>query len=185
MGDWLNRLPLLCCGGRKQGARCNKQHLSQFTFSHTLDDVRAQHGGAAAAARAAAVYVLLFKIKNHQPAVIMPLADVEPVLFFHKLIQQIWTREAQIPRQYQIIILRRTARIPQKLKYSPLRGRRKGYNKFENSTRVITIKKVDREHSYIEHSCDFAVVYNGNDGQQYIRLNKNVIPNTYTWEFQP
>ena len=28
-------------------------------------------------------------------------------------------------------------------------------------------------------------MYNGNDGQQYIRLNKNVIPNTYTWEFQP
>ncbi len=64
-------------------------------------------------------------------------------------------------------------------------SRRKGYNKFENSTRVITIKKVDREHSYIEHSCDFAVVYNGKNGQQYIRLNKNVIPNTYTWEFQP
>ena len=64
-------------------------------------------------------------------------------------------------------------------------SRRKGYNKFENSTRVITIKKVDREHSYIEHSCDFAVVYNGKDGQQYIRLNKNVFPNTYTWEFQP
>ena len=59
------------------------------------------------------------------------------------------------------------------------------YNKCENSTRVITIKKIDWEHSRIEHSCDFAVVFNGRDGQQYIRLNKKTVPNTYTWEFQP
>jgi len=62
---------------------------------------------------------------------------------------------------------------------------RYGFNKCENSTRVITIKKIDRNRSRIEHSCDFAVVFNGKDGQQYIRLNKKTIPNTYTWEFQP
>lgn len=57
------------------------------------------------------------------------------------------------------------------------------YEKVENSTRVITIKIVDRENSRILHSCDFAIVYNCEDGQQqYIRLNKGNY--TFTWEYQ-
>lgn len=36
----------------------------------------------------------------------------------------------------------------------------------------------------ILHSCDFAVVYDCDDGsQQYIRFNKN--QNSYYWEYQP
>ena len=57
-----------------------------------------------------------------------------------------------------------------------------GYNKFEDSTRVITIKVVNYWRSRISHSCDFAVVYNCKKGQQYIRLNKET--GKYTWEFQ-
>ncbi len=57
-----------------------------------------------------------------------------------------------------------------------------GYNKFEDSTRVITIKVVDYWRSRISHSCDFAVVYNGKKGQQYIRLNKKT--GKYDWVFQ-
>ena len=60
---------------------------------------------------------------------------------------------------------------------------RYSYEKVENSTRVITIKIVDRENSCILHSCDFAIVNNLSNGQQrYIRLNKNSY--TFTWEFQ-
>ena len=57
-------------------------------------------------------------------------------------------------------------------------SRRYGFTKCEDSTRVITIKTVNRWLSSIEHSCDFAVVYNN----QYIRFNKGT--QTYTWEYQ-
>lgn len=60
---------------------------------------------------------------------------------------------------------------------------RYGYKNCEDSTRVLTIKKVDTSHSHIIHSCDFAIVYNCGDGrQQYIRFNKD--NNYYFWEYQ-
>lgn len=60
---------------------------------------------------------------------------------------------------------------------------RYGYKNCEDSTRVLTIKKVDTSHSRIIHSCDFAIVYNCGDGrQQYIRFNKD--NNYYFWEYQ-
>ena len=59
-----------------------------------------------------------------------------------------------------------------------------GYDYTEDSTRVLTIKVKDRQHSRILHSCDFCIVYNCSDGrQQYIRNNKD--QKTYTWEYQP
>lgn len=57
-----------------------------------------------------------------------------------------------------------------------------GYSYCEDSTRVLTIKHKDHRRSRVLHSCDFAIVYNCEEGQQYIRYNKR--PNTYTWEFQ-
>ena len=60
---------------------------------------------------------------------------------------------------------------------------RYGYNHCEDSTRVLTIKKVNWLLSSIKHSCDFAIVYNCSDGrQQYIRFNKD--SNYYSWEYQ-
>lgn len=60
---------------------------------------------------------------------------------------------------------------------------RYGYKNCEDSTRVLTIKKVDTSHSRIIHSCDFAIVYNCGDGrQQYIRFNKD--NKYYFWEYQ-
>lgn len=60
---------------------------------------------------------------------------------------------------------------------------RYGYKNCEDSTRVLTIKKVDTSHSRIIHSCDLAIVYNCGDGrQQYIRFNKD--NNYYSWEYQ-
>lgn len=53
-----------------------------------------------------------------------------------------------------------------------------GFNKYEDSTRVITIKMTNPWRSTIEHSCDFAVVY----GNQYIRFNKE--NQTYLWAEQ-
>lgn len=63
-----------------------------------------------------------------------------------------------------------------------------GFNKIENSTRVITVKSVSYWNAKITYSCDFAIVYNyknknGKSRQQYIRFNKaNQI---YTWCLQP
>lgn len=58
-----------------------------------------------------------------------------------------------------------------------------GYKHCEDSTRVLTIKKVNIFTCQILHSCDFALVYNCGDGrQQYIRFNKK--NNNYTWEYQ-
>ena len=62
-------------------------------------------------------------------------------------------------------------------------GPRYGYKSCEDSTRVLTIKKVNSFTSRIIHSCDFAIVYNCTDGrQQYIRFNKD--NNYYSWEYQ-
>lgn len=59
---------------------------------------------------------------------------------------------------------------------------RYGYNYCEDSTRVLTIKKVNTYRSSIIHGCDFAIVNTyGNNEQQYIRFNK---PNSYVWENQ-
>lgn len=57
-------------------------------------------------------------------------------------------------------------------------SRKYGYNKCEDSTRVITIKMTNPWRSTIEHSCDFAIVY----GNQYIRFNKK--DQTYYWAQQ-
>lgn len=60
---------------------------------------------------------------------------------------------------------------------------RYGYRRCEDSTRVLTIKKVNALTSRIIHSCDFALVYNCGDGrQQYIRFNKDT--NYYSWAYQ-
>lgn len=60
---------------------------------------------------------------------------------------------------------------------------RYGYKCCEDSTRVLTINKVNTFTSSILHSCDFALVHNCDNGrQQYIRFNKK--NNNYTWEFQ-
>lgn len=60
---------------------------------------------------------------------------------------------------------------------------RYGYAHAEDSTRVITIKVIDRGDSRILHSCDFAIVYNYSEGgkpqQQYIHFNKTT--RTYSW----
>ena len=60
---------------------------------------------------------------------------------------------------------------------------RYGYAHSEDSTRVITIKVIDRGDSRILYSCDFAIVYNYSEGgkplQQYIHFNKAT--KTYLW----
>lgn len=57
-----------------------------------------------------------------------------------------------------------------------------GYNHCEDSTSVLTIKFINRCLSKIEYSCDFAIVYDDNKEQQYIRFNKK--KNDYTWEYR-
>lgn len=60
---------------------------------------------------------------------------------------------------------------------------RYGYGHCEDSTRVLTIKKVNTFNCKILHGCDFAIVYNCDDGRkQYIRFNKDY--HNYTWEYQ-
>ena len=54
-----------------------------------------------------------------------------------------------------------------------------GYNKFENSKRVFTIKGYNVNSEKVEHSCDIAIVNNfideaGTAGQKYMHLIKNL-----------
>ncbi|MBR2870981.1 MAG: hypothetical protein IKB98_06380 [Clostridia bacterium] len=58
-----------------------------------------------------------------------------------------------------------------------------GYDFCEDSTSVLTIKVKNTARSRIMHSCDFAIVYNCENGdQQYIRFNKD--NQNYTWEYR-
>ena len=58
------------------------------------------------------------------------------------------------------------------------------YDYSEDSTRVLTIKVKDRQHSRILHSADFAIVYDCSNGrQQYIHYNKK--QQSYSWQYQP
>lgn len=58
------------------------------------------------------------------------------------------------------------------------------YDFCEDSTRVLTIKKKDYFRSRLISSCDFAIVFDCDDGrQQYIHFNKN--QGTYEWQFLP
>ena len=53
----------------------------------------------------------------------------------------------------------------------------------ENSTSVITLKKVDRKNSKCLYGCDFAIVRTTNKGrQQNIVLNKKNNKQSYVWE---
>lgn len=58
-------------------------------------------------------------------------------------------------------------------------SRKYGYNRCEDSTRVITIVNISTKNSSILHSCDFAIV----KGNKYIRFDKK--ENAYVWASQP
>lgn len=59
-----------------------------------------------------------------------------------------------------------------------------GYDFCEDSTRVLTIKRKDILGSRILSSCDFAIVYDCDDGrQQYIHFNKK--QKSYEWKYLP
>ncbi len=54
-----------------------------------------------------------------------------------------------------------------------------GYGDPEDSTSVLTIKMVDSDNDMIIHSFDIALTFRFEDGERYIRNNRN---GTYTWE---
>lgn len=58
-------------------------------------------------------------------------------------------------------------------------SRKYGYNRCEDSTRVITTVKISSKNSSVLHSCDFAIV----KGNKYIRFDKK--NNVYVWAQQP
>lgn len=65
---------------------------------------------------------------------------------------------------------------------------RYGFRPCENSTRVITVKKVNRYIGAIEHSFDIAIVNNylgrnGEKHQQFVKFRKNT--GDYLWQEQP
>ena len=62
-----------------------------------------------------------------------------------------------------------------------------GYGNPEDSTRVITIKKINHKKSRIQYSCDLAIVNNyteddGTPSQEYIHFDKK--QNRYLWQQQ-
>ena len=63
-------------------------------------------------------------------------------------------------------------------------GRAFGYDFCEDSTRVLTIKRKEILGSRILSSCDFAIVYDCDDGRQrYIHFNKK--QKSYDWKYLP
>lgn len=56
-----------------------------------------------------------------------------------------------------------------------------GYKDPEDSTSVLTIKMVDSDNKRIVHSFDIALTSCFDDGEKYIRNNKN---GSYTWEYR-
>ena len=60
-----------------------------------------------------------------------------------------------------------------------------GYSNCEDSTRVLTIKCKDYRRSRILYSCDFAIVYNCKEGQQYIRFNRQTGACVWAFQTQP
>lgn len=60
-----------------------------------------------------------------------------------------------------------------------------GYSPCQDSTRVLTIKCIDHRRSSILHSCDFAIVYNCKEGQQYIRFNRQTGACVWAFQTQP
>ena len=66
-------------------------------------------------------------------------------------------------------------------------GKKHGYTKCEDSTRVITIKQYDnsllRSGPKIYHSCDFAILRRRGKKKEYIRFDK--ARGVYLWEPQP
>ncbi len=55
-----------------------------------------------------------------------------------------------------------------------------GYGYCQDSTRVFTNKRINQSKAKVTHSVDFAIVHQGDEGEQYIRNNKK--QKTYTWE---
>lgn len=55
------------------------------------------------------------------------------------------------------------------------------YKDPEDSTSVLTIKMIDSKNSRIIHSFDIALTFCSEDGEKYIRNNKN---GSYTWEYR-
>ena len=56
-----------------------------------------------------------------------------------------------------------------------------GYSHPKDSTRAITIKKVDRKNSRIRHSCDYAIIYY-EDAHTYYYLRNNKTNGSYSFE---
>lgn len=64
-------------------------------------------------------------------------------------------------------------------------ARNYGYSPCEDSTRVLTIKCIDHRRSSILHSCDFAIVHNCKEGQQYIRFDRQTGACVWAFQAQP
>ena len=65
-------------------------------------------------------------------------------------------------------------------------GRDYGYTRCEDSTRALTLKQYAAgliRGDSIFHSCDFAIIRNGREKQEYIHFDKH--KNQYLWEKQP
>lgn len=58
-----------------------------------------------------------------------------------------------------------------------------GYKYCEDSTRVLTLKKVDTKNARIMRSCDIAIINIHSAGQEYIHYNKK--QKVYSWKDQP
>ena len=95
---------------REQRARRAEQESAQLTLFQPVQQIPAQHARAAAAARAARVDVLLFRVKDQKPAVVVDRGEVDAAaaeLIEHDRLSQL----AEVAGHDQVIVRRYAPQI--------------------------------------------------------------------------
>ena len=93
-----------------EGAGGAEKDIFPAALPHPVEQIAGEHRGGAAAARAAAVDVLIFQIEDHQTAVVVVGGQVHPVLP-EQLQQQLTPQLAQVAGDDQVVVVRPPAGI--------------------------------------------------------------------------
>ena len=118
MADAGNALSLLAGERGHEGTRPGKEHPPPHAALHGGEDMRRQHRGGAAAARAAGVHVLGQQVVNQHPAVEVFEPRRQPFPL-QKVLQNVMSDSPEIPREDRVIIPEIPTTMTQEILLSP------------------------------------------------------------------
>ena len=107
--------------GAEQRTRWHKQDIAEHALAHLVEDISAQHGRTAAAARSAGMNVLTL-IKNHHAAITVTLTEIDALLL-QQIPQQPRSDPSEVAGEDHVIIPYLTLRLAQIPKYGVRRSR--------------------------------------------------------------